>query len=331
MPTEIVKVEGNLKKIKEAFDRAPVPFPTETVYGLGASVWREDLIKRVFEIKGRPSDNPLIVHISSLNMLKECIEGEIPEIYTELMHLYWPGPLTLLFKKSKKISRTVTGNGEYVAIRMPNHKDALLVIDHLEYPIVGPSANKSTRPSPTRAEHVLEDLNNEVPLIIDGGVCAQGVESTVINGLHSPPLLLRPGVISFEEIKEHLPTIKMLSEEDKDQGKASPGTRYKHYSPTAVVTMVQGTKSDVLQKLNGIAGENVGFMLPDEFIEGLAGAEKKNIYSLGNTAKTAAQRLFDGLRYLDRHVQEIYTVELEASHEGRAVMDRLSRATSRWM
>lgn len=329
MKTEIVGLKDNLERIAETFKEFPVPFPTETVYGLGASVWRDDLIRKVFEIKNRPSDNPLIVHVSSLEMLSHCIEGPIPEEYSELIDLYWPGPLTLLFKKNKSVPEIVTAGGEYVAVRMPAHRDALLLIEYLGYPIVGPSANKSTRPSPTRAEHVREDLEGEVPLIIDGGECGEGVESTVVNGLHFPPLLLRPGAISYEEIKENLPSLELLTGKNTAEGKASPGTRYKHYSPTASVTMIKGKKEEIHRKLSEISGENIGFLVPAEYAEGLESVG--SVYSLGETAKEAAQKLFDGLRYLDRHVSEIYTVELESTFEGRAVMDRLSRAATWWI
>lgn len=329
MHTEIVQLDGNLEKIQKAFKTSPIPFPTETVYGLGASVWDEDMIKRVFKIKNRPTDNPLIIHVSSLEMVTQCIEGPIPEIYTEVIDLYWPGPLTLLFKKNKRIPEIVSAGGEYVAIRMPAHKDAIRLIEYLNYPIVGPSANKSTRPSPTSAQHVLDDLGGEVPLIIDGGVCEEGVESTVINALHNPPLLLRPGVISYEQIKEIVPEIELLSNTTKEEGKASPGTRYKHYSPTAPVTMIQGSKTDILRKINCIKGKSVGLLATEEYTKGLD--KDILIYSLGADTKTSAKRLFDGLRYLDRHVSEIYTIEIESTFEGRAVMDRLNRATSKWI
>ncbi|KAI5180728.1 L-threonylcarbamoyladenylate synthase [Nematocida sp. AWRm80] len=281
--TEVVTVKNNLQKIVEEFKKNPVVFPTETVYGLGALVWRPDLIEQVFRIKNRPNDNPLIVHVSSLNMLRECIEGDIPEVYMPIIDTYWPGPLTLLFKRNTRIPDCVTAGCEYVAIRMPNHPDALSIIDALGTPIVGPSANTSTRPSTTCIEHVLHDLNGKVSMIVDGGKCKDGIESTVINGIITPPLYLRPGIISFEQVQRLLPALEKVSGTSESQKKTCPGTRYKHYSPTALVTLLHGNKEEQLQKIRQMISnkefrttpttENnndsstytrIGFMLPSE-------------------------------------------------------------------
>ncbi|KAI5189950.1 L-threonylcarbamoyladenylate synthase [Nematocida sp. AWRm77] len=332
--TEIVLLDDHLERIKEAFARSPVAFPTETVYGLGAILWREDLLRKIFEIKNRPSDNPLIVHVSSISMLKTCIEGDIPPQYTEVIEKYWPGPITLLFKKNKNISSLVTGNSPYVAIRMPKHPDALKLIEALGVPIVGPSANKSTRPSPTMPQHVLDDLDGEIPFIIDGGACSQGVESTVVNGLVSPPLLLRPGVVTFEQLREDFPDLSLLESADHASSKGSPGLRYKHYTPRARVVMFTGSKEEQLSKIQAALKETrphplkkVGLLLPMDLLEKLPPMDFVE-YSLGDTLADAAQNLFNGLRYLDKKVDEIYTVEVSNAREGRAVMDRLSRAAS---
>ncbi|KAH9385692.1 L-threonylcarbamoyladenylate synthase [Nematocida major] len=328
MHAQIVPVEGNLEKISAAFQEGPVAFPTETVYGLGAIAWREDLIQKVFAVKNRPMDNPLIVHVSSLEMLRRCISGEIPKVYAELIDAFWPGPLTLLFPRSTALPDSVTAGSDFVAVRMPNHRDTLLLIDHLGEPIVGPSANKSTRPSPTTAQHVFEDLGGEISLIVDGGSCEEGVESTVVNALCSPPLFLRPGVISYEAIQEFVPALELLSSADTASGKMSPGTRYKHYSPSAAVTMLTGSPSEIEEKIERVREESAGLLVPERY------AKKGGnlvVYSLGESAKTAAQRVFDGLRFLDRRVSKIYTAQMEVDGEGRAVMDRLTRAASHWM
>jgi len=333
--TKIVKLEQNFNEIAEAMKEAPVAFPTETVYGLGAIAWREDLVRKVFEVKNRPGDNPLIVHVSSLKMLKTCIDGEIPEIYAPLIEAFWPGPLTLLFRKHEKIPHAVTGGGKYVAVRIPNHKTTLRLIEELNAPVVGPSANRSGRPSPTSAEHVFTDLNGKIPYIIDGGVCAEGIESTVVNGLLSPPLLLRPGVITFEELQTHLPNIA-FPEHGSAHTLASPGTRYKHYAPEVEVVMFTGTEEEKIEKIKAEIRKSsyraVGILAPEKVLRRL-GSEvagtKLVHFSLGGTLREIAHNLFDGLRYLDREAEVIYTVEVEDMKEGRAVMDRLNRASSR--
>ncbi|KAI5174708.1 L-threonylcarbamoyladenylate synthase [Nematocida sp. LUAm2] len=339
--TEIVQIDGKeerIQRVVEKLQEEPVAFPTETVYGLGALVWREDLIKRVFEIKNRPNDNPLIVHVSSMQMLKRCINGEIPEIYKKLMDLYWPGPLTLLFKKSERIPESVTGKSDYVAIRIPKHKETLCLIDRLDTPIVGPSANKSTRPSPTTAEHVLEDLNGSISTIVDGGPCEKGVESTVINAMVSPPLFLRPGVVTYEELREIIPDLSFVSAESENHCKSCPGMRYKHYSPTAPVMMAVESVEQQIRKIsekieNGRVGtvnekkKRIGLLLSEKYLSCI-NTEGCVVYSLGNTTNEMSQRLFDGLRYLDRYSDVIYTLSIEESQEGRAFMDRLGRASS---
>ncbi|KAI5161603.1 L-threonylcarbamoyladenylate synthase [Nematocida ausubeli] len=344
MHTDILKVEGNMSRIAREIEKAPVAFPTETVYGLGAPVWREDLIKKVFEIKNRPQDNPLIVHVSSLELLRTCIAGEIPEVYHALIDAFWPGPLTLLFKKSKELPYSVTAGSEYVAIRMPDHKDTLRVIDHINQPLVGPSANKSSRPSPTTAQHVFDDLNGCLSLIIDGGACEKGIESTVVNGILDTPLLLRAGAISYEEIKEYLPRLEINRGTSTVDGTVSPGTRYKHYSPTATVIMITGTAEEIGSKLSIVGKLSTalsteissneskrafGFLLPDSYKEYIK--DEDTAYFLGEDAKTAAQRIFDGLRYLDRHVSVIYTAEIPKNNEGRGVMDRLTKAATHFI
>ncbi|KAI5184622.1 L-threonylcarbamoyladenylate synthase [Nematocida homosporus] len=335
--TEILSIDGNLDRIVAAFQNNPVAFPTETVYGLGAIVWREDLIKRVFAIKNRPNDNPLIVHVSSLAMLRRCIAGEIPAIYQEVIDLYWPGPLTLLFKRSASIPDWVTAGGEYVAIRIPDHQVTLKIIDKLDAPLVGPSANKSTRPSPTTAQHVLDDLAGDIPLIVDGGPCQQGVESTVINGLVSPPLFLRPGAITFETLQAHIPDLVLVGAKDKAT-KSCPGMRYKHYAPSIPVLMIQGAFNEQITKLHQVLAQSphappaIGLLLPESHLTALSqfipNDSNYTIYSLGHTIKDHTHKLFDGLRYLDRHCEVIYCVSIPATDEGRALMDRLSRAAT---
>ncbi len=209
-----------------------VAFPTETVYGLGASAWNETAIKQVFELKGRPSDNPLIVHVSSYPQVKQLAVDISPEART-LMQKFWPGPLTLVFRKTSRVPVMVSAGLDTVAVRMPNHALALDLIRQAG-PLVGPSANKSGGPSPTNAAHVRTDFGTSVP-VVDGGPCVVGLESTVLDVTSKPFRILRPGVITADIIKE----VCGISVDEAMKGdeamKASPGTRYNHYAPKASV------------------------------------------------------------------------------------------------
>lgn len=209
-----------------------VAFPTETVYGLGASVWNEAAIRQVFELKGRPADNPLIVHVSCYPHVKQLALDISPDARL-LMQKFWPGPLTLVFRKTAAVPEIVSGGLPTVAVRMPNHALALDLIRQAG-PLVGPSANKSGRPSPTRAAHVREDFGSTVP-VVDGGECQIGLESTVLDVSSTPFRILRPGVITAEIIME----VCGISVDEAMKGdeamKASPGTRYAHYAPKAKV------------------------------------------------------------------------------------------------
>ena len=225
----------------------PVAFPTETVYGLGADATRSSAVQGIFKAKQRPSDNPLIVHISSLSQLRRLLDPDsandkpdpIPQIYLDLIHRFWPGPLTILLPlpDSSPFSPEVTAGLKTVGVRMPASKLALALIEAAGVPLAAPSANTSTRPSPTTAAHVLNDLNGRIDLILDGGPCTVGIESTVVDGLSKPPLILRPGGISIEELREcHGWENVQVGYELKLPGGGAPkapGMKYKHYSPRA--------------------------------------------------------------------------------------------------
>lgn len=209
-----------------------VAFPTETVYGLGASVWNEAAIRQVFELKGRPADNPLIVHVSCYPHVKQLALDISPEARL-LMQKFWPGPLTLVFRKTAAVPEIVSGGLPTVAVRMPNHAQALDLILQAG-PLVGPSANKSGRPSPTRAAHVREDFGSTVP-VVDGGECQIGLESTVLDVSTMPFRILRPGVITSHNIREVCGFSVDEAMSGDEAMKASPGTRYAHYAPKAKV------------------------------------------------------------------------------------------------
>jgi L-threonylcarbamoyladenylate synthase len=209
-----------------------VAFPTETVYGLGASAWNPLAIRRVFEAKKRPADNPLIVHVSNLAMLHEFVE-DIPPQARSLMQKFWPGPLTLVFRKKDKVLDLITGGLDSVAIRMPNHPVALRLID-LAGPLVAPSANTSGRPSPTNPEHVREDFGNSLP-VVEGGQCEIGLESTVLDMTGPIPEILRPGFITPGEIEKKTGIRVATGSQKNADAPRSPGLKYSHYSPAASV------------------------------------------------------------------------------------------------
>ena len=208
----------------------PVAFPTETVYGLGANVFNPEAVEAVFKMKGRPSDNPLICHISDLNQL-EILAREIPQEAYLLASHFWPGPLTLILKKQPQVPTIVTGGLDSVAVRMPRHPLALELIRRAGEPLVGPSANQSGRPSSTDPSHVLSDFTGMTGVVLDGGVCKEGIESTVLYLAGEKPLLLRPGMIGLQQIENVL----KCQIEIRTGSHASPGTRYKHYAPNAKV------------------------------------------------------------------------------------------------
>ncbi len=213
----------------------PIVFPTETVYGLGAPLFSEEAVRKVFAIKGRPPDNPLIVHIAILEDVKKISDGLDADFYT-LAEVFWPGPLTIVVKRHPDVPAIVSAGQPSIAIRMPSHPIARRLIEAVGEPLVAPSANLSGRPSPTRVQDVLEDLNGKIPFVIDGGECDVGIESTVISLFHPIPTLLRPGIISHEMLEEVLNRKVALPEADGPI--LSPGMKYRHYAPKAPVRLV---------------------------------------------------------------------------------------------
>lgn len=236
-----------------------VAFPTETVYGLGASAFNENAVKNIFKAKNRPMDNPLIVHIDSFDMLPSLVR-EITDNAKILMDAFMPGPITVILKKNPEICDAVTAGLDTVAVRFPSHKCALELIKASKLPIAAPSANLSGKPSPTISRHVIDDLSGRVEAIIDGGECEAGVESTVVDCTGTVPVILRPGIITDEDIKEYIDTViidehVLRSVEENEQPKC-PGTKYKHYSPDAEVYVIEGEKNKVAEKIKELLSEN---------------------------------------------------------------------------
>jgi len=306
-----------------------VAFPTETVYGLGAVINHEAALHDIFQVKGRPDDNPLILHIWHHRQLSEITETVDPR-YQRLIDAFWPGPLTLIFPKKAEISSTVTAGLPTVAVRMPSHPVARELLRLVNRPVAAPSANLSGRPSPTRGEHVREDLDGKIPMIIDAGPCPAGIESTVLL-LAEKPYILRPGSVTREMVEEILaePVEVVTGGETVDRPQA-PGMKYRHYAPEAPVTLVEGEEQAVVAAINRMIGET-----GDENIIVLAFSEHLNCYQdvtvldLGprESPWIAAARLYDLLRSCDQmKATRIYVEGLEKTGVGTAVENRLFKA-----
>ncbi|KAF9906193.1 hypothetical protein EC991_000905 [Linnemannia zychae] len=226
-----------------------VGIPTETVYGLASNALDSVAAQRIFTAKNRPQDNPLIVHVSSLRMLRSMLKGNtIPPVYNDLIKTYWPGPLTLLFPRSSLIPDEITCGQATVAVRFPSHPIARALISACDRPLAAPSANSSGKPSPTLASHVMDDLAGKIPMVIDGGQCSFGIESTVVDGLRVPPAILRPGGVTFEQIRQIRGMEKVqvykkhFTDAAMEQAPTTPGMKYRHYSPEAEVVLVEFVK-----------------------------------------------------------------------------------------
>ncbi len=322
-----------------------VAFPTETVYGLGANALNVAAVAKIFEAKGRPADNPLIIHIAYIEELAELVT-EIPFKAGALMSAFWPGPLTLVFKKSDKVPPLVTAGLDTVAVRMPAHPVALSLISKARVPIAAPSANLSGKPSPTKGLDVLKDLRGGVDMVIDGGPCLVGLESTVLDLTVDPPMILRPGGIGKEDIELIIGKVDMdpfLLEEFRGQRSVprSPGMKYTHYAPQADIVVIKGLKSDKLQALNLLIekekrrGKKVGLILTEEtafknrtFFKGL-GFKPDSLQILGSREEPAsiANKLYNSFRYADRQSLDIvFAEEVPTEGLGLAIMNRLLKA-----
>ena len=302
-----------------------VAFPTETVYGLGADALNGEAAARIFAAKGRPADNPLIAHIAGESGLAGLIAGEPCTCARKLMRAFWPGPMTLIFPKSPRVPREVTAGLDTVAVRMPSHPVARALIRAAQTPIAAPSANRSGRPSPTTAAHVLEDMEGRIPLILDGGPCEVGLESTGVDVTGARPRILRPGGVTLEMLEG------VVGDVDVDEGvlhqlqagsqARSPGMKYKHYAPKGEVTIVTGPRAaQEIARLYDAADGRAAILA---FSQADYGARR--VYRL----KNAPGELFAALRQLDEDGMEtIYAEDVPTAGVGLAVMNRLMRAAA---
>ena len=251
--------KNEIKKQAEILKKGnTVIFPTETVYGLGANALDEVAVSKIYEAKGRPSDNPLIVHIYDKGQVNDLAK-EINENAKIIMNEFWPGPITIILKKKDIVPMRTSGGLDTVAIRMPSNPIAKALLEEVKLPIAAPSANISGRPSPTRGKHVYEEMNNRVDGIILGGDCTFGLESTVLDLTNDIPTILRPGSITKEDLEQVIGTVNidpaLERKEDNIKAKA-PGMKYKHYSPNADVFIVSGNSEKVIDKINELVNKN---------------------------------------------------------------------------
>lgn len=309
-----------------------VAFPTETVYGLGGDGLRSEAAKRIYEAKGRPSDNPLILHISKVEELAAIVSG-IPEKARPLMDNFWPGPMTLIFYKSKQVPYETTGGLETVAVRMPEHEGARQLIAQAGVPVAAPSANLSGRPSPTTAEHVKEDLWGRIDMIVDGGPVGIGVESTIIDLTEEIPVILRPGHITKKMIEEVVGEVRMdpgLSGKDPAVRPKAPGMKYRHYAPKAEMIVVEGPEEAVIRRIQERASqyspEKVGILAAEESRERYTHGQ---VISVGSRKEhTIEQGLYAALRAFDhRGVEVIFSESFPEDERSEAIMNRLLKAS----
>ena len=312
-----------------------VAFPTETVYGLGANALDKNAVLSIFAAKGRPADNPLIVHIWDRSQMEGLCE--IPEGAEALMDAFWPGPLTMLFPRTERIPDEVTAGLPTVAIRMPSMPCTREMLKACGLPIAAPSANRSGRPSPTTAAHVMEDMNGRIPLILDGGPCQVGLESTVLDLTRGAPTILRPGGVTKEMVegilgREVLVAGSVLRPLKPDEKALSPGMRYKHYAPKGAVTLVEGETDAVLALMRERCmtdrekGRKSCVLCFTEHMDILKDCDPHDMGSIRDESQVA-HRLFDILRQLDEEGMEtIYSEIIPPEGMGLAVMNRLGRA-----
>lgn len=313
-------------------DDGLVAFPTETVYGLGANALSTDAVARIFAAKGRPAGHPLIVHIGDIDQLDQVARA-IPDAAHNLMNRFWPGPLTLILARTGAVPDAVTGGRDTVAVRFPSHPVALGLIRAAGVPIAAPSANRFSHPSPTSAQHVLDDLAGRVELVLDGGHTDIGLESTIIDLSGDVPTVLRPGGLSLEALRDALPTLAYTPRRSHQPGMTpAPGTLVKHYSPNATVCVYEGDSADVIRAMQQEIrtqheqNRSVGVLAPDQEADQFA-ALAATVIRLGDTLEEYAQRLYESLRTLDSAgVDTILVASPEQTSLGVAIADRLFRA-----
>ncbi len=321
MQTKIVPVREGLQQAAKLIRSGEiVAFPTETVYGLGANAFDPVAVEKIFTAKGRPQDNPLIVHVCDRGMIAS-VAKDISSLAWQLIDAFLPGSLTVVLPKREEIPNVVTAGFATVGVRMPLSQEARDFIHACGVPIAAPSANTSGRPSPTRALHVMEDLQGKIPLILQGEDCRVGIESTVVECTGDFPVLLRPGIVTAEEIRRVCGT-DVLVPDSKNKLVNSPGVRYRHYAPSVPVYLnCDGDLNKIGRKVAELP--HCVVLCPQNVADSLNGIP---CMSLGSTAEEAAQRIFDDLRKAEKTYENIVAVWTDRSPKGQGVLNRLTKS-----
>jgi len=308
-----------------------VAFPTETVYGLGAVATNEAAVKKIYAAKGRPSDNPLIVHVGTFVEIEKYVDN-ISDKARKCMEAFWPGPLTIIFKvKPNILAPSVTAGLDTVGIRMPDHPVAIKLLQKLEKPVAAPSANRSGKPSPTEGIHVEQDLEGKIPMILDGGATGIGVESTVIDLTLETPVILRPGAITKEMFEQVIGPVKQPTHiEQKAGAPRAPGMKYTHYAPNAPVYLIEQDEQQVSQALKELQqqGYKVALLAPQSF----AHLTSDWFFTFGDSKEEMAANLFHALRACDSTPADIVLATVTSTDGvGSAIMNRLEKsAGGKW-
>ncbi|WP_238885763.1 L-threonylcarbamoyladenylate synthase [Clostridium sp. YIM B02551] len=344
MDTKIARVEDVQEDIEVILEAAKtiknggiVAFPTETVYGLGADALNPKAVEKIFKAKGRPQDNPLIVHVFDKKI--DWLVESVPEIGKKLIDAFWPGPITLIMKKKPVIPDITSASLDTIGIRMPDNDIALKLIELSGTPIAAPSANISGKPSPTDIERCIEDLSGKVDFIIGGSKSNVGVESTIIDITVDPPCILRPGGITLEMLREYDERIyidpSIMEKSDLNSRPKAPGMKYKHYAPKAKVKIIKGNREKTIEKINDLVqnyienGLKVGIMTCHERVK--CYNNNAEIISIGseNNMQEIARNLFEALRsFDDRNVDIILSEAFIEKGVGIAIMNRLKKAAA---
>lgn len=346
MNTVTVKIDRSKAEFTEAEDAALrrageviragglVAFPTETVYGLGGDALNRESSRKIYAAKGRPSDNPLIVHICKFEDIRQIVK-EVPEEARRIAEAFWPGPLTMILPKSELVPKETTGGLDTVAVRFPSDKIAQKLIEYSGGYIAAPSANLSGRPSPTVAKYVAEDMDGRIEMIIDGGAVGIGLESTIIDLTVSPPQILRPGYVTEEMLRKVLGRVDTdvtILSADSGQAPKAPGMKYRHYAPKGELTIVEGEPDAVVAYINGQVqkarenGEKTGVIGTDECAGRYCADVVKSVGSREDE-ESIARHLFTALReFDDENVERMYSESFDSAGLGQAIMNRLLKA-----
>lgn len=314
-----------------------VAFPTETVYGLGGNGLRKEAAEKIYAAKGRPSDNPLILHIGTMGQL-DAVVRYVPETAKKLADAFWPGPLTMVFQKAACVPYETTGGLDTVAVRMPEHEGALAFLRAAQVPVAAPSANTSGRPSPTLAQHVKDDLAGKIDMLIDGGPVGIGFESTIVDVTEETPVILRPGYITKDMLTEVAGNVifdpALLTVKD-DVAPRAPGMKYRHYAPEAEMTVFRGEAQNVIRHINKLvadyvaqgtyAAEEIGILATEE--SALCYPEGRVVVCGSRKSDTIGKYLYGALRQFDEHpVKLILSESFYDSKKNEAIMNRLLKA-----